>query len=35
VIDLAKPVLDESIKVARFRIGPDPYAEVLAELGEA
>lgn len=35
MIDRAKPVLDELIRVARFWIGPDLYAEVLAELGEA
>ena len=35
LIDLVKPVLDELIQVARFWIGPDLYAEVLAELGEA
>ena len=35
LIDLAKPVLDELMQVARFWIGPDLYAEVLAELGEA
>ena len=34
LIDLAKPVLDELIHVARFWIGPELYAEVLAELGE-
>jgi len=34
LIDLAKPVLDELIGVARFWIGPELYAEVLAELGE-
>ena len=34
-IDLVKPVLDELIQTARFWIGPDLYAEVLAELGEA
>jgi predicted nucleic acid-binding protein len=34
LIDQAKPVLDELIQVARFWIGPDLYAEVLAELGE-
>ena len=31
LIDLAKPVLDELIQVARFWIGPDLYAEVLAD----
>jgi uncharacterized protein len=35
VIELVKPVLDELIQIARFWIGPDLYAEVLAELGEA
>jgi len=35
LIDLAKPVLDELIHVARFWIGSDLYTEVLAELGEA
>jgi uncharacterized protein len=34
LIDLAKPVLDELIRTARFWIGPDLYAAVLAELGE-
>jgi uncharacterized protein len=34
LIDLTKPVLDEPIQVARFWIGPDLYAEVLAELDE-
>ena len=34
LIDLAKPVLDELIHVARFWIGPELYAEVLAELKE-
>jgi predicted nucleic acid-binding protein len=34
LIDLAKPVLDELIQVARFWIGHDLYAEVLMELGE-
>lgn len=34
LIDLGKPVLDELIQIARFWIGPDLYAEVLAELGE-
>jgi len=34
LIDLAKPVLDELIHNARFWIGPELYAEVLAELGE-
>jgi uncharacterized protein len=35
LIDLAKPVLDELIQIARFGIAADLYAEVLAELGEA
>jgi hypothetical protein len=35
LIDLAKPVLDELIQIARFWIGPDLYGEVLAELGES
>jgi uncharacterized protein len=35
LIDLAKPVLDELLHVARFWIGPNLYAEVLAALGEA
>jgi predicted nucleic acid-binding protein len=34
LIDSAKPVLDELIQTARFWIGPDLYAEILAELGE-
>ena len=34
LIDLAKPVLDELIQTARFWIGPDLYAEILAKLGE-
>jgi uncharacterized protein len=34
LIDLAKPVLDELIETARFWVGADLYAEVLAELGE-
>jgi predicted nucleic acid-binding protein len=34
LIELAKPVLDELIQVARFWIGPDLYAEVPADLGE-
>jgi predicted nucleic acid-binding protein len=34
LIDLAKPVLDDLIKVARFWIGPDLYNEVLTRLGE-
>ena len=35
LIDRAKPVLDELIQIARFWIGPELYAEVLAELGES
>ena len=35
LIDQVKPVLDELIQIARFWIGPDLYAEVLTELGEA
>ena len=35
LIDFAKPVLDELIQTARFWIGPELYAEVLSELGEA
>jgi predicted nucleic acid-binding protein len=35
LIDLAKPVIDALIRVARFWIGPDLCAEVLAELDEA
>ena len=35
LIDLAKPVLDDLIQIARFWIGPDLYAEVLLELGES
>jgi predicted nucleic acid-binding protein len=35
LIGLAKPVLDDLIQIARFWIGPDLYAEVLTELGEA
>jgi len=35
LIDLAKPVLDELIQIARFWVGPDLYAEILAQLGEA
>ena len=31
----AKPVLDELIQIARFWIGPELYAEVLAALEEA
>jgi predicted nucleic acid-binding protein len=34
LIKLAKPLLDELIQVARFWIGPDLYAEVLADLDE-
>jgi predicted nucleic acid-binding protein len=34
LIDLAKPVLDELIQVARFWIGPELYLEVLAALDE-
>lgn len=34
LIDRAKPVVDELIQSARFWIGADLYAEVLAELGE-
>jgi len=34
LIDLAKPVLDELIHIARFWVGPELYAEILAELGE-
>jgi predicted nucleic acid-binding protein len=34
LIELAKPVLDELIQIARFWIGPELYADVLAELGE-
>jgi predicted nucleic acid-binding protein len=34
LIDSVKPVLDELIGIARFWIGPDLYAEVLADLGE-
>jgi predicted nucleic acid-binding protein len=34
LIDLRKPVLDELIQTVRFWIGPNLYAEVLAELGE-
>ena len=34
LIDLAKPVLDELLQVARFWIGPELYAEVLVALGE-
>jgi hypothetical protein len=35
LIEFAKPVMDELIRVARFWIGQDLYAEVLVELGEA
>ncbi len=35
LIDLGKPVIDELVEIARFWIGPDLYAEVLAELGES
>ena len=35
LIDSSKPALDELIHTARFKIGPELYAEVLAELGEA
>ena len=34
LIDAARPVLDELIRIARFWIGPDLYAEVLTQLGE-
>ena len=34
LIDQAKPVLDQLINEARFWIGPDLYAEFLAEQGE-
>jgi predicted nucleic acid-binding protein len=34
LINLAKPVLDELIHVARFWIGPELYAEALAALDE-
>jgi predicted nucleic acid-binding protein len=34
LIDLGKPVLEDLIQIARFWIGADLYAEVLAELGE-
>jgi predicted nucleic acid-binding protein len=33
-IEQAKPILDQLIQLARFWIGSDLYAEVLAELGE-
>lgn len=35
LIDLAKPVLDDLIEIARFWIGPGLYKEVLEQLGEA
>jgi predicted nucleic acid-binding protein len=35
LIDLAKPALDELIRIARLRIGHDLYGEVLSELGES
>jgi predicted nucleic acid-binding protein len=35
LIDMGKPVVDELIQIARFWIGPDLYAEVLAELSES
>jgi predicted nucleic acid-binding protein len=35
LIGAAKPVLDDLIRRARFWIGPDLYAEVLARLGES
>jgi len=34
LIDRAKPVLDELIRVAHFWIGPELYSEVLADLRE-
>jgi hypothetical protein len=34
LIEQVKPVLDELIQGARFWIGADLYAHVLAELGE-
>jgi predicted nucleic acid-binding protein len=34
LIAAARPVLDDLIRIARFWIGPDLYAEVLTELGE-
>jgi len=34
LIDAARPVLDDLIRIARFWIGPDLYAEVLTQLGE-
>jgi uncharacterized protein len=35
LIDAAKPVLDALIQTARFWIGPQLYAEVLAAVGES
>jgi predicted nucleic acid-binding protein len=35
LLDMAKPVLDELIQIARFWIGPELYAEVLLQLNEA
>jgi predicted nucleic acid-binding protein len=35
LIDFARPVLDELIQTAKFWIGPELYAEVLSESGEA
>jgi predicted nucleic acid-binding protein len=34
MIELAKPVIDELIQIARFWIGGELYAEILKELGE-
>ena len=34
LIDAARPVLDDLIRIARFWIGLDLYAEVLTQLGE-
>jgi predicted nucleic acid-binding protein len=34
LIAAARPVLDDLIRIARFWIGPDLYAEVLTQLGE-
>jgi predicted nucleic acid-binding protein len=34
LIDRGKPLIDDLIEIARFWIGPELYAEVLAELGE-
>jgi predicted nucleic acid-binding protein len=34
LIDAARPVLDDLIRIARFWIGPDLYTEVLTQLGE-